>query len=70
VPFIEKAIARKAAGTPLTRPTFAQVRTALAKPAVVAALIVAVAAPIDTARLVGNHQLTNIELGQTGRNPQ
>ena len=70
VPFVEKAIARKAAGTPLPRLTLAQVRTALAKPAVAAALIVAVAAPLDTARLVANRQLTNIELGQTGRNPQ
>jgi Na+-translocating ferredoxin:NAD+ oxidoreductase RnfD subunit len=70
VPFIERAIARKAAGARLGRPSLARVKVALAKPAVAAALVVAVAAPVDTARLVANHQLTSIERGQTGRNPQ
>ncbi|MFN2607460.1 MAG: hypothetical protein ABR511_06125 [Acidimicrobiales bacterium] len=48
-----------------------RVRAALGRPAVVAALIIAVAAPVDTARLVANKQLVPIELGQTGpRNAQ
>ncbi|MDP9389338.1 MAG: RnfABCDGE type electron transport complex subunit D, partial [Actinomycetota bacterium] len=41
------------------------------RPAVVAATIIAVAAPLDTAALAGNQQLILIERGQTGdRNAQ
>ena len=48
-----------------------RVRKAAFRPAVVAAAIIAVAAPVDTARLIGNDQLTAIERGETGtRNPQ
>jgi len=83
VPFIEKAAMRRAVrkaapaeegdervAVPPAVPWSKRLRTALGRPAVAAAVIIAVAAPIDTARLVANKQLTSIERGQTGRNPQ
>lgn len=39
-------------------------------PAAVAAVIIALAVPIDTAALAGNDQILYIERGLTGRNPQ
>jgi len=38
---------------------------------IIAAIVIAVAAPADTAALAGNHQVVNIERGLTGEhNPQ
>lgn len=49
----------------------ARLRSAAARPALVAVVIIAVAAPVDTARLVTNDQLTLIERGLSAqRNPQ
>lgn len=68
---VELPVAEPLAAAPLAPPPWrARLRAGLRNPAVAAALIIAVAAPIDTARLVANKQLTSIELGQTGRNPQ
>jgi hypothetical protein len=43
-----------------------RVAAALRRPAVVAAMIVAVAAPVNTAMLAGNDQVMLIERGLTG----
>lgn len=77
VPFLESAVRRRRgqleAGPvppaprspgPVGRPTGL---AALRRPAVVAALIIAVAAPIDTALLHNNKQVVLIERGQVGK---
>ena len=69
VPFIESAVRRwrtgdRPAPVPATQPVGL---AALRRPAVVAALIIAVAAPIDTALLSGNKQVILIEQGQVGK---
>lgn len=73
VPAIEAVLRRRAAPADEPRPPLLAPRrwvVAARRPAVAAALIIALAAPIDTARLVANEELTAIELGQTGPNPQ
>jgi Na+-translocating ferredoxin:NAD+ oxidoreductase RnfD subunit len=75
VPFIEGAVARRqarAAGTtPATMPARRRLTAAVLTPTVVAAAIIALAAPIDTSTLIGNKGVVNIERGLTGsRNPQ
>lgn len=45
-------------------------RGALARPAVLAAAIIAVAAPVDTVALRGDEQIALLEQGLTGRSPQ
>ena len=77
VPAIEYSLLRlrNRRADPADRPSPAtplpiRLRNALAKPAVLAALIIAVAAPVNTLRLIAEKQLTAIELGQTTRNPQ
>ena len=78
VPFLESAVRRRRAGTgPATVPPAPRatgpaapplgLAAALRRPAVVAALIMAVAAPIDTALLSGNKQVILIEQGQVGK---
>ncbi len=53
------------------RPDWRRLRVAALAPVVVVSAIMAVAAPLDTARLAGNEDLLNIELGLTGpRNAQ
>ena len=48
-----------------------RLRAAAANPVAVAVLIVVVAAPVATLRLIGNNEITVIERGLTGsRNPQ
>lgn len=70
VPLIEAATRRLAVdgsttGEPrLLRPRLA---TAARRPAVVAAAIIALAAPLDTAALAGNEQVILIERGQVGK---
>jgi hypothetical protein len=76
VPFLEAAVRRRREGTePAPVPPAARAPgparptglAALRRPAVVAALIMAVAAPIDTALLSGNKQVILIEQGQVGK---
>ena len=77
VPLIEAAVRRwrqrVSAGsdplvaTPFTPAPKLPLRTALRRPAVIAALIIALAAPIDTALLSGNKQVILIEQGQVGK---
>lgn len=72
VPFLDKALLRRQPAAlerlpqrePLTR-----LRTLASRPAIVATAIVALAAPVDTLRLIGNDQLAAIETGQTGVRP-
>lgn len=71
VPFIERTSRLLSQDRPLTipapRPPVSRRLTAAARrPAVVAAVIIAVAAPVDAALLAGNEQVTLIELGQVG----
>jgi Na+-translocating ferredoxin:NAD+ oxidoreductase RnfD subunit len=73
VPMLEAAVRRRrrrshqpAAPVEPTSPKRELVR-ALRRPAVAAALIIAVAAPIDTALLSGNKQVILIEQGQVGK---
>ncbi|MDP8932267.1 MAG: RnfABCDGE type electron transport complex subunit D [Actinomycetota bacterium] len=79
VPLIEQAsrrIRRRDLGVPVRepselRPTLARIRAAAREPSVVAAAIIALAAPIDTAALARNDQLILIEQGLSGDpNPQ
>ena len=79
VPLIESTVRRRAQDgqvssaepAPSPQPWPRRLRQAALRPATVAAAIIAVAAPVDTARLIGNEQLTVIERGQAGaRNPQ
>jgi Na+-translocating ferredoxin:NAD+ oxidoreductase RnfD subunit len=74
VPLLESAVRRWRTGTeppalrapaPAARPL--GLAAALRRPAVVAALIMAVAAPIDTALLSDNKQVILIEQGQVGK---
>ncbi len=51
-------------------PLLTRLRQHALKPGIVAAVIIAVAAPVNTLPLVSEKQLTTIELGQTTRNPQ
>jgi Na+-translocating ferredoxin:NAD+ oxidoreductase RnfD subunit len=78
VPFLEAAVRRRKTGTePATVPPAPRapgpaarplgLAAALRRPAVAAALIMAVAAPIDTALLSGNKQVILIEQGQVGK---
>jgi len=79
VPFIEWAnrwwSERRAQPAPgeaaALRPDWRRLRAAALTPVVVVSAILAVAAPLDTARLAGNEDVMNIELGLTGpRNAQ
>ncbi len=73
VPFLESAVrrwrARKEAvdAPPETERKLAGALTAVRRPAAAAALIIAVAAPIDTALLHDNKQVILIEQGQVGK---
>jgi Na+-translocating ferredoxin:NAD+ oxidoreductase RnfD subunit len=77
VPLLESAIRRRRQGAEAAGPVPPAPRApavgrpvgiaALRRPAVVAALIVAVAAPIDTVLLHGNKQVILIEQGQVGK---
>ncbi len=79
VPMI-KAVTRRFEGehlavavapTPARRSLLGRLVSAGRKPVIIAAIVIAVAAPADTAALVGNHQVVNIERGLTGEhNPQ
>ncbi len=71
VPFIERASRHLGQERPLADdeprvPVSHRLAAAARRPAVVAAVIIAVAAPVDTALLAGNEQVTLIELGQVG----
>ncbi|MDP9389334.1 MAG: RnfABCDGE type electron transport complex subunit D, partial [Actinomycetota bacterium] len=75
VPLIERVSARLQRPdlpvSPRSLPLSRRLTLAMSRPAVVAATIIAVAAPLDTAALAGNEQLILIERGQTGdRNAQ
>ncbi|MGH9151964.1 MAG: RnfABCDGE type electron transport complex subunit D [Acidimicrobiales bacterium] len=77
VPFIERATATRAtvgARAPSRRalpaPAWNRVAAALRNPAVVAALIIAVAAPVNTAALAGDEEVLLIERGLAGKNAQ
>jgi len=78
VPLIEAASRRLRQGiapsevqAPEAPPLFRRLAAATRRPAVIAALIIAVAAPVDTAILAGNKQVILIERGQVGaRNAQ
>jgi Na+-translocating ferredoxin:NAD+ oxidoreductase RnfD subunit len=80
VPFIEGAVARRQARrTPAVEEAVAvtvpgrrrKLTAAVLTPTVVAAVVIALAAPIDTSTLIGNKGVVNIERGLTGsRNPQ
>lgn len=80
VPFIEGAVARRQARRLVTEgdepappavPARRKITAAVLTPTIVAAAIIALAAPIDTSTLVGNKGVVNIERGLTGsRNPQ
>ena len=76
VPLLEAAVRRRrqraeAAADPLATPPTPvrkpRLAAAVRRPAVVAALIIAVAAPIDTALLSDNKQVILIEQGQVGK---
>lgn len=76
VPFLDAAIRRwpqpteaPAAPSPVPPPPALWVRLARAarRPAVAAAVVLALAAPIDTALLSGNRQVILIEQGQVGK---
>jgi len=57
--------------TPLPRPWPTRVAAAAANPAIIAAAIITLAAPLNTAALAGNDQLILIERGLTADgNPQ
>jgi Na+-translocating ferredoxin:NAD+ oxidoreductase RnfD subunit len=71
VPFIERISRRLGqerllAGREPHVPLKQRLAAGARRPAVVAAVIIAVAAPVDTALLAGNEQVTLIELGQVG----
>ncbi len=78
VPFIDKGlerlgqreaddIARPGAPQPVAlRPTFSGLAAAVRNPMIAAALVVALAAPLNTAALAGNEQVLLIERGLTG----
>lgn len=73
VPFIEAAVRRRQSpaesGVAVKVPR--RLTAAVLTPTVVAATIIALAAPIDTSTLIGNRGVVNIERGLTGsRNPQ
>jgi hypothetical protein len=75
VPFIEAAVARRqarqVAEDAVAVPTRRRLTAAALTPTVVAAAIIALAAPVDTSTLIGNKGVVNIERGLTGsRNPQ
>lgn len=77
VPMIESVSRRlgqshlPAQDRPPRTPLGPRLSAAARRPAVVAAVIIAVAAPLDTAALAGNEQVILIELGQVGaRNAQ
>lgn len=79
VPFIESASRRlrlderapSEVNLPEAPPLPRRLMAAVRRPAVIAALIIAVAAPVDTALLAGNKQVILIERGQVGaRNAQ
>lgn len=75
VPFIEAWARRRQRGTAAvvtelpapTKPTRRGLVAALRKPAVAAAVIIAVAAPIDTLTLATNKQVVLIERGEVGK---
>ncbi len=77
VPLLEAAVRRHqlrrvaaAEGEPVPpspRRSWAQVALALRRPAVIAALVIAIAAPVDTAVLTHNRQTVLIERGQVGK---
>jgi len=73
VPLIESVSRRLSQQTPVAAqdrppriPVRARLSAAARRPAVVAAVIIAVAAPLDAAALVGNEQVILIERGQVG----
>ena len=76
VPLIERATRRMPAATPTARsrgaPTlpWRDIARGVRKPVVAAAVIVAVAAPINTAALAGDEQVLLIEKGLAGKNAQ
>ncbi|MEX2289054.1 MAG: RnfABCDGE type electron transport complex subunit D [Mycobacteriales bacterium] len=70
VPLIEAGTRRLQAGHSTTAeawPLGARLAAAVRRPAVVAAAIIALAAPLDTAALSGNEQVILIERGQVGK---
>ena len=74
VPLIER-LSQKQRSVPAGRPARLRPRayklaTGALNPAIAAVVIIAVAAPADTAALARNHQLINIERGLTTKNPQ
>jgi hypothetical protein len=78
-PQMEKLMRRKESGLPVPEPGPARqpgaatwrLRRAAANPVAIAILIIVVAAPVATLRLIGNNEIVVIERGLTGsRNPQ
>jgi uncharacterized membrane protein len=67
VPFIEAAARRRRGDQAVQRVAWSKVAAAVRRPAVAAALIIAVAAPVDTAVLSRNKQVVLIERGQVGK---
>jgi Na+-translocating ferredoxin:NAD+ oxidoreductase RnfD subunit len=77
VPFLEAAVRRRRSGAEVVAPVPSAPRApgpgrpvgwaALRRPAALAALVIALAAPFDTALLHGNKQVILIERGQVGK---
>lgn len=77
VPFIERATSRAVKGEEAVTarrwfvpPKWRSITAALRNPVIVAALIVSVAAPVNTAALAGNEEILLIEKGLAGKNAQ
>lgn len=71
VPFIESLSRRLSGDVPATErsaaPSLRSVVSGVRRPAIAAAVIIAVAAPVNTAVLAGNEQVILIERGQVGK---